>query len=492
MKIGVEYLRYSSERQTEQSIEGQMRVCDEYAERNGIVIVERYIDRAMTGKNDQRDAFQRMLKASANKAWDCVLVYKTDRFGRNKYELAINKHTLKTNGIKLVSVTENIPDTPEGIILESVLEGMAEYYSAELSQKILRGLRESRIKGQFTGGNILYGYEVKDKKVYINEEEAEIVRYIYNQYLSDVSNIKIADDLNGKGLTLRGHKFAPSTIYELLRNEKFTGVVRIRGEVYDNIYPPIISRDLFELMRKKLAENHSGRRGEKAVRFLLKNKVYCGICGERITSDAGTARDGSVKRYYKCIGREKHRCAQPTIRKDDLENIVIETTYKVLSDSQVLTKIADRILVSLNSEKKRDLTATALKNELAKARTSLNNLLAALEQGIFTNGTKARMEELENKIETIEQNLLAERAKEKIKLSKTEVIRFIKNALLKEPKQAIYLLVNKIILYPEKVEIFYNYTEKPEPDDEDHRAFSFYKGEICHENTALKTVILYV
>ena len=337
-----------------------------------------------------------------------------------------------------------------------------------------------------------YGYEVKDKKVYINEEEAEIVRYIYNQYLSDVSNIKIADDLNGKGLTLRGHKFAPSTIYELLRNEKFTGVVRIRGEVYDNIYPPIISRDLFELMRKKLAENHSGRRGENVMKFLLKNKVYCGICGERITSDAGTARDGSLKRYYKCIGREKHKCSQPTIRKNVLEDLVIETTYKVLSDSQVLTEIADRILASLNSEKKQNHTANALKKELDKARTSLNNLLAALEQGIFTNGTKARMEELENKIETIEQNLMTERSKEKIKISEKDIVRFIKNALLKEPKQAIWLLVNKIILYPEKVEIYYNYTDKPDPDDENHRAFSFYKGDIRYENTALKTILLLV
>ncbi|MBQ3048025.1 MAG: recombinase family protein, partial [Clostridia bacterium] len=133
MKTAVIYARYSCEKQTEQSIEGQLRVCHEYAERNNIVILNTYIDRAMSGTNDNRKEFQKMLKDSNNKAWDYVLVYKIDRFGRNKYEMAINKKTLKDNGIRLLSAMENIPDTPEGIILESLLEGMAEYYSAELS-----------------------------------------------------------------------------------------------------------------------------------------------------------------------------------------------------------------------------------------------------------------------------------------------------------------------------------------------------------------------
>ncbi len=138
MRTAVIYARYSSDRQTEQSIEGQLRVCNDYAERNNITIVDTYIDRAMTGTNDKRNAFQRMLKDSSKRAWDCVLIYKTDRFGRNKYELAMNKHTLKLNGIRLISVMENIPDTPEGIILESLLEGMAEFYSAGFGAAITK------------------------------------------------------------------------------------------------------------------------------------------------------------------------------------------------------------------------------------------------------------------------------------------------------------------------------------------------------------------
>ena len=123
VKTAVIYARYSCDKQTEQSIEGQLRVCEEYAQRNGIVIVDTYIDEAMTGTNDNRPDFQRMIKDSAKREFDYVLVYKLDRFSRNKFEATIHKKTLKDHGVKVLSAMENIPDTPEGIILESLLEG---------------------------------------------------------------------------------------------------------------------------------------------------------------------------------------------------------------------------------------------------------------------------------------------------------------------------------------------------------------------------------
>ena len=169
MKTAVIYARYSSDRQTEQSIEGQLRVCTEYAERNEITIVDTYVDRAMSGTTDNRPAFRKMLTDSAKKKWDFVIVYKLDRFSRNKYENAIHKKTLRDNGVKLLSAMENIPDTPEGIILESLLEGMNQYYSAELAQKVKRGMKESRLKGRFTGGTVAYGYKVVNRKIEIEK-----------------------------------------------------------------------------------------------------------------------------------------------------------------------------------------------------------------------------------------------------------------------------------------------------------------------------------
>ncbi len=209
MKTAVIYARYSSENQTEQSIEGQLRVCNEYAKRNDILIVDTYIDRAMSGTNDNRRDFQRMLYDSNKRSWDFVLVYKLDRFSRNKYEMAMHKKTLRDNGVKVLSVMENIPDTPEGIILESLLEGMAEYYSAELSQKVLRGLNESYIKGHFTGGHLLYGYDVVEKKCIINEQEAEVVREVFIKYSDGYTVVSIVASLKARGITDKKESILP-------------------------------------------------------------------------------------------------------------------------------------------------------------------------------------------------------------------------------------------------------------------------------------------
>ena len=222
MKTAVIYARYSSEKQTDQSIEGQIRECTEYAKYHDILIVDTYIDRAMTGTNDNRTSFQKMLKDASKQAWDIVLVYKLDRFSRNKYEMAIHRKTLRDNGIRLVSAKENIPDSPEGIILESLLEGMAEYFSAELSQKVKRGMRETRLKGNYTGGLYPFGYKIVDKKPVIDEFNASIVNRIFKEYLKDTPVKEIINSLTNEGILNRNKPFALNTVYGMLRNEKYT------------------------------------------------------------------------------------------------------------------------------------------------------------------------------------------------------------------------------------------------------------------------------
>ena len=174
----------------------------------------------MTGTNDNRPDFQRMIKDSAKRAFSYVLVYKFDRFSRNKYETAIHKKALKDNGVKVVSATEFVPDTPDGIIFERMLEGYAEYYSAELSQKIRRGNNESRRKGNLTGGKIPYGYKNVNKKAVIVPEEADIVRYIYERYSIGVYVKDIIAELNGKGLLHKSKTFVANTVYGIIGNER--------------------------------------------------------------------------------------------------------------------------------------------------------------------------------------------------------------------------------------------------------------------------------
>lgn len=478
MKTAVIYARYSSDKQTEQSIEGQLRICNDYAQRNDIVIVDTYIDRAMTGTNDNRTAFQKMLKDSNKRAWDIVLVYKLDRFSRNKYEMATHKKTLKDNGIKLVSAMENIPDTPEGIILESLLEGMAEYYSAELAQKTKRGMRESRLKGLFTGGHILYGYKAENKKIIIDEEKAEIVRYIFSQYAQNIIVKDIIKDLTSKGILNHGKPFAKNTIHYMLANEKYIGIARHEDEVYTNIYPPIVSNELFDIVHKKIESNKYGKRSQEVV-YLLREKVKCGYCGQPITAEAGTSKSGKVSRYYKCLGKKRcSGCEQKVLRKDDLENTIIKTTLKTFQNTNTISFIADKVLECHKENIKKQTTLNHLSHQKQNIQNSIDNILLAIEKGIITSSTKDRLEQLEQEKEELEGSILLEKSKLQVSISKDEVVKFIKSCLRKEPRLMIELFIKQIILYNDKIEIIYNYTEKETPDDENSQGFSFYKGEI--------------
>ncbi|MCL2369859.1 MAG: recombinase family protein [Firmicutes bacterium] len=161
------YARYSSSAQTEQSIEGQLRVCKEFAERSGYTVIHEYIDRAMTGTNAERPDFLQMVKDASQKQFDYIIVYKVDRFARNQYDSVFYKHKLSQSGVKVVSATEAISDTAEGRLVEGILEIMAEMYSHDLSQKVKRGQKESLLKGNHLGGSMLYGYKSVDKRIEI-------------------------------------------------------------------------------------------------------------------------------------------------------------------------------------------------------------------------------------------------------------------------------------------------------------------------------------
>lgn len=176
------YARYSSHKQTEQSIEGQLRVCGEYAKNNNLQVIDYYIDKEISGKYDNRENFQKLIEDSKKGKFECVLVYKFDRFARNRYDSIIYKELLKKRNIKTISATEYISDKPEGIIMEALLEGYAEYYSAELGEKVKRGMNESILKGNTIGGHMLYGYKVIDKKIVIDEKTAPAIKYLFEEY----------------------------------------------------------------------------------------------------------------------------------------------------------------------------------------------------------------------------------------------------------------------------------------------------------------------
>lgn len=473
MKTAVIYARYSSDSQTEQSIEGQLRVCEEYAQKNNILILNTYIDRAMTGTNDNRPDFQRMIKDSSRKEWNFILVYKLDRFSRNKYESAIHKKTLKDNGVKVLSAMENIPDTPEGIILESLLEGMNVYYSAELSQKVKRGMRETRLKGFYQGGGLPYGYKVVDRKVVIDETKAETVRFMYDSYSKGVTVKTMIAELTAKGILYKGKPFAPNTVYGILGNEKYSGSYRKDDEIIDNIYPQLIPTDTYQKVREKAEKNKFGKRSVKTV-YLLRHKVKCGYCGRPISAETGTARNGEVKRYYKCIGRKKDNngCIKTQIPKEFLEEFVSNVIIEKLIDTQNIDTIIAEIMRRQNLNENGNLKM--LSNEKSRIDRALDNLVTAIENGITSNTTNKRLHDLEKQQEELERQILIERSKTAVKLNERDIRQYYEQALRLEMPMLINFLVKEIVLYNDKIEIYFNTPIKTSPDDESRRGFLFY------------------
>lgn len=486
MKTAVIYARYSSDSQTEQSIEGQLRVCEEYAQKNNILILNTYIDRAMTGTNDNRPDFQRMLKDSNRHEWNYVLVYKLDRFSRNKYESTIHKRTLKNNGVKLISAMENIPDTPEGIILESLLEGMNQYYSAELSQKVRRGMKETRLKGNFTGGYLIYGYSVENRKVVINEEQAEVVRYIFEQYSLGVYVKDIIKSLTAKGIYNHGKPFARNTVYNILKSEKYSGIYRHDGEVFENIYPQIVPTEVYERVRAKIDENKYGKRSVEVV-YLLRQKMKCGYCGMPISAETGTSKNGQVKRYYKCLGRKRGSdCKKSMIGKDFLENLIVNTTIEELSRPQVMNALVKGLLDIQEQQSNGTPILKMLAKEKRQTENAIKNIMTAIENGVITNTTTKRLKELEEQQESLERQILIERSKTAVKLSESDMREFYLQALELEPQMLINYLIKEIVLFDDKIEIHYNSPIRISPDDS--QGFSFYSKTI--QINAVQNVII--
>ena len=466
MKTAVIYARYSSDSQTEQSIEGQLRVCEEYAKNNDILVLHTYIDRAMTGTNDNRPDFQRMIKDSFRKEWNYVIVYKLDRFSRNKYETAIHKKTLKDNGVKVMSAMENIPDSPEGIILESLLEGMNQYYSAELSQKVKRGMRETRLKGNYQGGGLLYGYKIVERKIVIDDEKADQVRFIFEQYANGAIVKDIIVALNEKGLLCRGKPFARNTVYGILNNSKYSGVYVKGDEIIENMYPKIIPTETYNKVRERLAKNKYGRKSTKTV-YMLRHKVVCGICGRPISAETGTARNGELIRYYKCIGRkaDHNGCAMHPIRKEYLEQLVIDTTVDELSSPQIMDGIVKHILELQERQATENVTLKLLNKEKASTERALQNLLTAIENGIYSNTTNKRLHELEAQQAELEKQIIIEQSKCAIRVTESMVRSYYKDILKSEPQMLINLLIKRITVYADRIEIEYNSPLRTSPDE---------------------------
>ena len=464
------YARYSpGSRQTDQSIEGQMRVCQEYAEKQGWNIVKTYYDRKQTGTNDDREQFRQMIKDSALGFFDAVLVWKNDRFGRNIEDAVINEVKIKKNGVSLVSATEPIVEGPLGAMNKAMLMGMAEFYSVTNSENVKRGLRESALKCQVTSAAIPFGYKKgEDKKYHIDPAAAAMVKEIFERYDNGELLFHIMDICNERGFkTWKGNKFTRTTMYTILRNERYTGVYIWQDIRIDGGMPKIIERELWERVQEKLKKNKCAPARSKAAEpFILTTKCYCGLCGGAVAGESGTSRSGDKHYYYGCVHRKNARkkseaCQKKPIRKDVLERIVIDKTIQyVLSDS-VINQIAVDLVEYQNKQQNTDIIE-GLKSRQKATQKAINNLLATIEENGVSSSLAARLREREDELDALGA-AIAEQELLQIKYTEDDIKKYLRSFRAGDindkfyQQQLINTFVNSVFVYPDKVVITYNF-----------------------------------
>jgi len=463
------YARNSTEGQREESIEGQLRECTQYCDKNGITIVRHYIDRAFSAKTDNRPEFLQMIKDSAKGLFDMVIVWKLDRFSRNRYDSAHYKALLRKNGVKVVSATENIADGPEGIILESLLEGMAEYYSAELSVKVTRGHTENALKCKTNGGTLPLGYcSDSEQNILIDPITAAIPIEIFTRYDNGETIKEICDELNSRGLKTRnGKKFKVNGVSIILSNRKYIGEYRYRDVVTPDGIPAIIDKDMFERVQERMAKNKRAPARKKAEdEYLLTTKLFCGTCGRIMAGESGTSGTRKVKHYYyKCGGAKRHLgCTRKAIKKDWIEKVVVlQTVARVLKDEEI-ERIADALLKMQEQE---DTTIPAMQAQLKECEKAIENMLNAIQSGILTESTKGRLEQLEEQQRNLKTTIL--RAEIRCpKYSKERIVNWISRFKGGNPnnrnyqRQIIDTFVNSVYVYDDKLVFTYNFKDGTE------------------------------
>lgn len=402
------YARYSSSGQREESIEGQLRDCYEFAKKNGLTIVGEYIDKALTGKTDKRPDFQRMMRDCERGVFKAVICWKMDRFARNRYDSAMHKYKLKKNGVRIFYAKEVIPEGPEGIILESVMEGYAEYYSENLSQNVKRGYYDSALELKTLGQTVLGLRKGPDGRFEIDPATAPIVRRIFEEYAAGERALDIYRRLNEEGhRTSRGGLFNKNSIRRILQNEKYIGVYEYQDIRVENGIPAIVSRELFDKCQTMVERHHRAPAAQRDTNFLLTTKLFCGHCGEPMTGDGGTGKSGRVYSYYICNGRRAHKCQKERANKDWIEQLVVDELVSLIHSDGFIEEIADRCMEFQKREKDRS-ALHALEARLKDNEKAIQNMMAAIEAGIITPSTKTRLMELEAEHAQIEKGIAKE------------------------------------------------------------------------------------
>ena len=397
-KSGVIYARYSSHAQKDASIEQQVEECLKFAKDEGITIVETYADRAVSGKPDRRPNFQKMMKDAEKGKFQYVIAWKSNRMGRNMLQAMINEARLQELGIRVLYTEEDFDDTAAGRLALRSMMNVNQFYSENMAEDIRRGLRDNAQNCQITNGNLPYGYKKgEDMRYALDPPKDDIVREVFSRVACGEPFIDIANDLNARGIrTTRGRTWGKGSFHAMLLNERYRGIyiyddIRVEGGI-----PRIISDELFFKVQEvlKTKRNPQGRHHVNSD-YLLTGKLFCGKCKSPMVGLSGTSRTGDKHFYYACQQKRIEKtCNKRNVRRDDLETAVARAIQNYALQDDVIAWIADSTL-AYNRRQEEQSHVSILEDELVETKRAIKNIMTAIEQGIITDTTKRRLQELE-------------------------------------------------------------------------------------------------
>lgn len=487
----VAYARFSSEMQRDESILAQLRAIEYFAKQKGFLIVDTYSDKAKSGRSAERPEFLRMIEDSKRGMFDVVIVHKLDRFSRSAADTMNYEQELKDNGVELISVTENLDNSPEGVLMKQVIIAMNQFYSQNLAREVRKGLKENAYKCLHNGGIPALGYNVNPDRTYsINEDEAVIVRKIFDLYVNKGWGYnKIINELNECGYkTKRNLPFGKNSIHEMLKNAKYKGtfifnkavertpqgrrnyhrskpnsqIITVEGGV-----PAIISPELFDKAQTRLENNRKMPAANKAKEvYLLSGRIYCGECGCLMNGNSRVAEKGKAKYMsYRCNKRDRTKqCTNKEVRREYIESYVIQQLESNLFNDDIIPVIVKKINqyqndADSNSVKDRKM----LEEQLTEVTNQINNIVVAITNGLYQDVFKQKMQELEKRKEALSYRIeTMDSYKETLHFTEDMIRsyfavmkRHVHDHNIPEIKRVIENYVDRVVVYKDKIDVHF-------------------------------------
>lgn len=452
MKTAVLYARYSSDKQREASIDDQLRVCHEFCEHNGLEVVKQYTDYALSGKTDQRPEFRSMIDNAPES--DVVVVYMFDRFSRSRYDAIVYKKALRDCGVRVVSATEPVENTPEGNLQESMLEVLSEYYVADLARKVRRGMEGNALKAKDNGYK-LFGYDTDPdtRRYVINETEAAAVVEIFDRHLAGESMYSIAQTMRSRGWTTStGTPVDYNWIHRILNRRAYTGLYSWNGIEVEGGMPVIIDKEKFRRASKVVKKKP--RKGEIWSEYKLTGKLRCGICGDLMHGSGGTGKSG--KRYYYYMCKEKGLCRR-RVRRELVEEALVDAVMEIADNEEMMRKVAHRVVESYDLNVDAHAELESCDERIDALEKEQSNLTKAAMKGFVNDAMVERNEEIKKQL----QDLRAHRgiiASQIVELTEDDIVEFLLHGFDRSDEDFIFNgFINTVYLFEDYLVAIFNF-----------------------------------